>query len=72
MQKDLKKVCQERGISMTELAGKLGRSKQYISAVSTGKTRLSYELAVEIANVFESTPDYIFLCETSNEDKEKD
>ena len=57
----IRDMCRKEGITMTELAEKLGKSKQYISALTNGTIRLRYEMAVQIAEVFDTTPDQIFL-----------
>ena len=57
----IKHLCDEKGITMSELADKLGKSKQYMSAITNGNIRLKYDMAVKIANIFSTTPDKIFL-----------
>jgi putative transcriptional regulator len=59
--KEIKTLCEENGITMSELAEKLGKSKQYISALATGTIRLRYDMAVMIAEIFDMKPDDIFL-----------
>jgi putative transcriptional regulator len=67
----IRTLCRENGITMSELAEKLGKSKQYISALTNGTIRLRYEMAVQIAEVFNTTPDEIFLQnEDSNSEEE--
>ena len=61
----IKFYCRENGITMSELAKKIGKSKQYISALVNGNIRLQYDIAVRIAEEFDTTPDHIFL---QNED----
>jgi putative transcriptional regulator len=58
---DIRRLCKENKIKMSELAIKIGKSKQYISALTNGTIRLRYEIAVQIAEVFDTTPDQIFL-----------
>ena len=63
--KEIKTLCETNGITMSELAEKLGQSKQYISALVNGTIRLKYSMAVEIAKIFSLKPDDIFLKEKS-------
>lgn len=53
-------------MTLSYLAKKIGRSKQYMSELANGNIRLKYETAVDIAKVFNSTPDEIFLEVKSN------
>ncbi|MDF9866836.1 putative transcriptional regulator [Bacilli bacterium PM5-3] len=48
-------------ISLDELAKKLGISKSYLSLIEKGSRKLSYDLAVKIAEYLETTPDELFL-----------
>ncbi|MGV8153395.1 MAG: helix-turn-helix domain-containing protein [Alkaliphilus sp.] len=59
-------VCIENNITLSELGRRIGKSKQYMSELSRGNIRLSYKMAVDIANVFDKKPDEIFLNEMSN------
>ena len=59
-----------RKISLDELAHKLGISKSYLSLIEKGSRKLSYDLAVKIADYLEMTPDELFL-EDHNVDTEK-
>ena len=63
--KEIKTLCEKNEITMSELADKLGRSKQYVSALVNGSIRLKYDMAVEIAKIFDLKPDDIFLKEKS-------
>jgi putative transcriptional regulator len=62
----LRKICEERGISLTELGRRIGKSKQYMSELSRGNIRLTYEMAVKIAQALGTTPDDLFLPSESN------
>ncbi len=70
----IREMCRKEGITMSELAGKLGKSKQYISALTNGTIRLRYDMAVRIAEVFDTTPDQIFLqnVDSSSEEENED
>jgi len=43
------------------MASKLDVSFQYYWMIENGKRGLSYEMAVKIAEILDTTPDYIFL-----------
>lgn len=62
----IKKVCEKNNMTLTELGENLGKSKQYMSELARGNIRLTYDMAVAIAKVFNTTPDNIFLEEKSN------
>jgi putative transcriptional regulator len=57
----LKEMRTKEGLTCQEVANQIGKSKEYYWMIENGKRRLTYELAVKIANVFKSSPDYIFL-----------
>jgi len=48
-------------LTQLEVASKLGISKQYYSQLERGDRRLSYDMALRIAKIFNTTPDQIFL-----------
>lgn len=48
-------------LTCQQVADEVGISKEYYWMIENGKRRLTYELAVRIARVFKSSPDYIFL-----------
>lgn len=49
------------GLSLERLGGIVGHSKQYMHLIENGKIKLSYELAVDVANAMGTTTDEIFL-----------
>ena len=57
----LKSMRQQKRYSCQYIADHAGISKEYYWMIENGKRRLSYELAVKIAKVFETSPDEIFL-----------
>lgn len=57
----LKKMRNKKDLTYQEVADQVGISKEYYWMIENGKRRLTYELAVKIAKVFKSSPDYIFL-----------
>lgn len=52
-----------KGLNMTfqEVADSAGLTKEHYWMIEKGKRNLSYQNAVKIANVFNMTPDDIFL-----------
>lgn len=67
----IKEICDKNGMTLTELGNKIGKSKQYMSELARGNIRLRYDMAVEIAKVFKTTPDEIFLQTKSNNIRQK-
>jgi putative transcriptional regulator len=57
----LKGIRNKEDLTYQEVANQVGISKEYYWMIENGKRRLTYELAVKIAKVFKSSPDYIFL-----------
>lgn len=49
------------GMTLEELGERLNKSKQYMSELERGNIRLTYEMAVAIADVFGTTPDDFLL-----------
>jgi putative transcriptional regulator len=66
MRNRLREICAENNMTLQELGARLGRSKQYMSELGRGNIRLTYEMAVKIAQVFDTTPDKLFLPYESN------
>jgi putative transcriptional regulator len=57
----LKKIREKHNLTNQQVAEKIGISKEYYWMIENGKRKLSYDLAVKIANVFDKRPDDIFL-----------
>lgn len=57
----LKNMRESEVLTYQQVADEVGISKEYYWMIENGKRRLTYELAVKIAQVFKSSPDYIFL-----------
>lgn len=57
----LKAIREMQNLTYQEVADKVGISKEYYWMIENGKRKLSYDLAVKIANVFDQSPDEIFL-----------
>lgn len=59
----IRAVCKEKKIPLKVLGDKVGKSKQYINELCNGNIKLSYDMAVKIADALNSTTDEIFLSE---------
>ncbi|MDL2211536.1 helix-turn-helix domain-containing protein, partial [Erysipelotrichaceae bacterium OttesenSCG-928-M19] len=59
-------------ISLEELATQLGISKSYLSLIEKGSRKLSYDLAVKIADYLDMTPDELFLEDHNYVDEKKE
>lgn len=57
----LMKMQNESNMTYQEVADQVGITKEYYWMIANGKRKLSYPIAVKIAKVFKSSPDYIFL-----------
>ncbi|QAS52840.1 helix-turn-helix transcriptional regulator [Halobacillus litoralis] len=57
----LKEIRTNEKMTYQQVADQVKISKEYYWMIENGKRRLTYELAVKIAKVFKSSPDYIFL-----------
>ncbi|MED0662229.1 XRE family transcriptional regulator [Geobacillus thermodenitrificans] len=54
-------IRKREGMTLQDMADKVGISKPYYWQIEQGKRGLSYEMAVKIARVFNKKPDDIFL-----------
>lgn len=57
----LKQMRIDEGFTYKMVADEIGVTKEYYWMIENGKRRLSYELAVKIARVFNTSPDNIFF-----------
>ena len=67
--KYLKEIRLKEGLSMQEMANLLKISKTFYWQIETENRRLSYGMAVKIADIFQMKPDDIFLEEWKNKDE---
>jgi len=58
--KKLKKIRKENGYTIQEMADKLNICKAYYSQIENSNKRLFYDLAKNIADIFELKPDDLF------------
>lgn len=63
MQK-LKKIRLSTGYSLQAMANKLNVSKTFYWQIENKKRRLSYNMAIKIAKIFNMKPDELFFYET--------
>ena len=62
----LKKMRKSHNYSHKDMAEKLGISKTFYWQIENEKRRLSYNMAIKIAEIFKTTPDKIFYNEFKN------
>lgn len=58
--KGLKQIRCRNSLSCQNMADSLGISKAYYWQIENNARKLSYEMAIKIANIFKTTPDKIF------------
>lgn len=51
----------EKGLNLEDIARELNVSKAYVSMIETGKRSLDYEMAIQMAKIFDIRPDEIFF-----------
>ena len=59
----LKVLRQENNITSKQMAEKLGISKAFYCQIENRTRRLSYNMAIKIANIFNCKPDKIFYSD---------
>lgn len=60
-------ICKTHNITLVELGRRIGKSKQYMTELGRSRIRLSYEIAIKIADALGTTPDTLFLSIKSSE-----
>ncbi len=63
---ELRKLRKKHGYTQEDMAKKLEISPQLFSFIEREEVRLTYNMAINIANLFDVTPDQIFLSDVSN------
>ncbi|MCH5172333.1 MAG: helix-turn-helix transcriptional regulator [Erysipelotrichales bacterium] len=56
-----RELRKKKGVNLDAVAKELNVSKAYVSMVETGKRSLDYQMAINMAKIFDSTPDELFL-----------
>lgn len=62
----LKKIRRKNNYTCQMMSEKLNISKPFYWQIENGKRRLSYEMAIKIAAIFNMRPDDIFYSEFKN------
>lgn len=57
----LKQLRIEKGLTIYDIASMIGISPSHYSLIENKKRKLTYDMAIKIANVFNKRPDDIFL-----------
>ena len=68
----LKEIRYKNNYTAQEVSDIVGISKAFYCQIENRKRRLSYELAVKIASVFNVKPDYLFYDDTLNSIKDSE
>lgn len=63
---ELKKIREEKKYTMQDMANFLNISKTFYWQIENKKRRLSYEMAIKIANIFSLKPDELFYKDFKN------
>jgi putative transcriptional regulator len=58
---ELKRLRKENNLTIYDMAKKLDISYSHYSLIENRKRNLTYDLAIKIAKIFNTTPDNIFL-----------
>ena len=69
MYQKLKELRKKKKLTTTDMAEKLGISKPFYCQLENQTRRLSYDMAVKIANVFHVKPDSIFYHDHVKEEE---
>jgi len=62
----LKRIRKENGLTVYDMADKLGITASFYSQIENKKRRLFYDMAIKIAKIFDMTPDSIFYSKDDN------
>ena len=60
MNSKLKEIRLKNNYTSKDIADILGISKPFYSQIENGRRRLTYDMAVRIANIFKMKPDELF------------
>lgn len=60
------KIRKTSKLTTKDMANKLGISKSMYNYIELGEKRLSYDMAIKIANLFDLSPDELFYCDFDN------
>ncbi len=62
----LRELRKKKKMTTQDMANKLGISKPFYSQIENQNRKLSYDMAVQIAQIFHKKPDQIFLEDYKN------
>ena len=57
----IKELCKEKGITLNQLAEKIGISQPSISGIATGKQKPAFDTLEKMADALEVTPAELFF-----------
>ena len=61
-----KELCKEKGITLNQLAEKIGISQPSISGIATGKQKPAFDTLEKMADALEVTPAELFAPQPTN------
>ena len=62
----IKGLCKEKGITLNQLAEKIGISQPSISGIATGKQKPAFDTLEKMADALEVTPAELFAPQPTN------
>ena len=62
----IKELCKEKGITLNQLAEKIGISQPSISGIATGKQKPAFHTLEKMADALEVTPAELFAPQPTN------
>ena len=62
----IKELCKEKGITLNQLAEKIGISQPSISGIATGKQKPAFYTLEKMADALEVTPAELFAPQPTN------
>ena len=62
----IKELCKEKGITLNQLAEKIGISQPSISGIATGKQKPAFDTLEKMADALEVTPAELFAPQQTN------
>ena len=66
LQLRIKEICKERGITLNELAERVGMSRVSLSGIVTGKQKPSFDTLEKLADALNIAPSELFTPQQTN------
>ncbi|HJB85568.1 MAG TPA: helix-turn-helix transcriptional regulator [Candidatus Alistipes merdigallinarum] len=66
LQLRIKEICKERGITLNELAERVGMSRVSLSGIVTGKQKPSFDTLEKLADALNIAPSELFTPQPTN------